>query len=230
MKRDANSAGCDRARENLAELALGILPGRERSEILAHVGTCDLCSARLLQFTATADDLLLLAGEVEPPLGFEIRLANRMRSGATLQSLRERPALSYGRIRRFTFAAIILAFVGIGLGLYLTSRTPPASPWSTEATFKSTSAATLGRPIGEVFVASGTPDWILMSVNDKSLSGVVTCEVTLSNGAVERIGEFRVVGGYGTWGFPLNRAIRAISGARLLAQDGAVVARALLYR
>ena len=69
---------CDAYAENLAELALGILTGRARAATLAHVDSCAHCAEELEQLSRAADAVVSVAPELEPTVGFEVRLFNRM--------------------------------------------------------------------------------------------------------------------------------------------------------
>ena len=69
---------CDEYSENLAELALGILTGRARAATLAHVDSCAHCAEELEQLSRAADAVVSVAPELEPSVGFEVRLFNRM--------------------------------------------------------------------------------------------------------------------------------------------------------
>jgi hypothetical protein len=62
-----------------AELALGVLTGRERAEAVAHLDRCDACWETIRQLTMTGEELLgLLLPEAEPPAGFETRVLARI--------------------------------------------------------------------------------------------------------------------------------------------------------
>jgi hypothetical protein len=65
---------CAEARELAPELALGILGGAERAEVILHVNGCARCQAAVAEFTEIADALPLLAPEAEPAAGFEDRV------------------------------------------------------------------------------------------------------------------------------------------------------------
>ncbi|HEV2361190.1 MAG TPA: hypothetical protein VGS21_05775, partial [Acidimicrobiales bacterium] len=71
-------AECEAHADDLVALALGTLVGRERAETLTHVESCQRCTADLEEITRTADSLLLVAPPVEPPVGFEVRLFERL--------------------------------------------------------------------------------------------------------------------------------------------------------
>ncbi|MFF9197003.1 hypothetical protein ACF09L_17545 [Streptomyces sp. NPDC014779] len=65
---------CGRLREGAAELALGILPARERAAAVAHLDRCPDCRAHVARLTAVGDGLLGLLPGTEPPAGFESRV------------------------------------------------------------------------------------------------------------------------------------------------------------
>ena len=78
--RRAETVSHDQFRAQLAELALGLLRGRQYTCLLQHVAHCDGCAVHLQDLVAVADGLLLLlAPEVDPPTGFDRRVCERAR-------------------------------------------------------------------------------------------------------------------------------------------------------
>ena len=71
----------------------GVLTGRERARVLSHVESCPRCAEELEVLSRTADSVVQAAPEMEPPLGFEVRLFERM--GVT--DVRRRGAGASGR-------------------------------------------------------------------------------------------------------------------------------------
>jgi hypothetical protein len=65
---------CAQARELAPELALGILGGAERAEVVEHVNSCARCQAYVAELTEVGDALPLLAPEAEPSRGFDDRV------------------------------------------------------------------------------------------------------------------------------------------------------------
>jgi hypothetical protein len=61
-----------------AELALGVLTGRERAAALAHLDGCPECRAAVRELTSTGEELLALLPAREPPAGFEMRVMGRL--------------------------------------------------------------------------------------------------------------------------------------------------------
>src|SRR5271154_6917240 len=78
MSDDVMERGCEEYANELAELALGVLNGRERARVLAHVESCQRCADELELLSRVADTVVQAAPEMEPPLGFEVRLFEKM--------------------------------------------------------------------------------------------------------------------------------------------------------
>ncbi|HKS51459.1 MAG TPA: hypothetical protein VJS67_06280 [Pseudonocardiaceae bacterium] len=70
----ANSEqNCQQCRKLAAELALNVLPARERVEALAHLDRCADCQEVVHALTVTADRLVALLPDAEPPVDFDQR-------------------------------------------------------------------------------------------------------------------------------------------------------------
>src|ERR1700730_6841708 len=69
---------CADVREFAPELALGILGGAERADVVLHVNDCARCQAYVAELTEAADAIPQLVPEAEPPPGFETRVLHRL--------------------------------------------------------------------------------------------------------------------------------------------------------
>jgi hypothetical protein len=69
---------CAELADVAAELALGVLTGRERAMAVAHLDACDGCREHVRQLMATGEQLLELLPPAEPPAGFETRVLERL--------------------------------------------------------------------------------------------------------------------------------------------------------
>jgi hypothetical protein len=78
-----NRMECSRLYDLAPELALGLLDGAERAEVLAHLERCARCHGDVASLTEIGEQLLLLAPEVQPPAGFESRVLDRVAPGTT---------------------------------------------------------------------------------------------------------------------------------------------------
>ena len=75
---ELNDMSCREFSDVAAELALGVLTGRERAAAIAHLDHCDACRENVRQLTMTGEGLLELLPTVEPPAGFETRVMERI--------------------------------------------------------------------------------------------------------------------------------------------------------
>jgi hypothetical protein len=252
---ELNEMGCQEFSDVAAELALGVLTGRERAQALAHLDRCASCREEVGQLTATGEGLLGLLPSVEPPAGFETRVMDRLgltapapspaspASPARRASWTSRmshlgrkparqaatgPARPPGRTRRaLALAAVTLAVVAAGLGGWgLRPGTPaPAGAPLSSAALLSASH----RAAGKVFLYQGSSRWLYMSVYMPSQNGTVICEVESGNGHITTVGSFQVTDGRGYWGSPVPATQGPLTGARLVGPDGSVLATASLH-
>ena len=78
---EVNEMGCAEFADAAAELALGVLTGRERARALAHLDRCEACRENVRQLTVTGEELVGLLPAIEPPAGFETRVMERLGLG-----------------------------------------------------------------------------------------------------------------------------------------------------
>src|SRR5215471_4518694 len=245
---ELNDMGCARFTDVAAELALGVLTGRERAEALAHLDHCDECREHVRQLTMTGEELLGLLPSSEPPPGFETRVMERLGLAVPGPRHAARGRL-FGRLfghgsadtrrtfgvthlktdltrrtrRMLAVAAVALAVIVSALGgwgLHAATSSPAGPPLSS-AELLSTSH----QPVGDVFYYHGDSRWMYMSVYMKNTSGIVICQLVTTDGNVTTVGSFRLVGGYGSWGGPAAGG-GSIAGARLVSPNGSVLASA----
>jgi hypothetical protein len=286
---------CAELADVAAELALGVLTGRERAVAIAHLDTCDACREHVRQLMATGDQLRALLPPAEPPAGFETRVLERLGlpvlvqhesaqdAGGDSDGQEARPSQipapkdtpprrrtgrdttrpgagqpgapqarpdgtrhdgtrphgarpdgarpdgtrpgtrRPGRMRRMLAAAAVgLAIIVAGVGGWrfgVVTAPTAAGPLSAATLLSATH-----QNVGRVFVYSGTPGWLYMSVDLGSGNGAVTCQVIGENGQVTTVGSFRLADGFGAWGSPNPGYLGELSGARLVAPNGAVIA------
>ena len=221
--------GCAAVSDDLGELALGTLTGRERVAALAHLETCDRCSAEVEALSATADQLLHMAPAAEPPVGFEAGVFERL--GLREMPPRRRSWLAWPPKLAVTIAAcaIVLAF---GLGALLGYGTSggghrPAGyggPPPIEAAAFHAGNSTVGR----VYIYAGNPTWLFMYMNDPAWQGMMRCEVVIDQGPTLTLGHFWLSDGKGAWAASVSQPAGRLSEARLVDWRGKVVAVAKL--
>lgn len=199
---------CARLREVGAELALGVLPGRDRALATEHLKDCPACERYVGQLATISDRLTGLVPGVEPPVGFEQRVLRRMG-----QPARKRwPWLVTG------FVALAIGFAGVGWVLHGILHPE-------ELTSSSVSSA--GRAVGEVFVYADSHPWLYVELSALGVNGTMSCQVRLDDGTAVMVGSFPVVGGSGQWAGPAPVADGHLVEVRILGPDGLVVGTAL---
>lgn len=228
---ELNSMSCAEFYDSAAELALGVLTGRERAEALAHLDHCEACREYVRQLTTTGEELLGLLPTAEPPAGFETRVMERLGLAVPaprpLRHRRRRPAWgpATGPRRVLAAAAVVVAVLGAGLGGWglHTASAPTASSKLTSATLVATSDHDT---VGQVFVYNGQPRWMYMSVDTELGNSTVVCQLVGADGHLTTVGSFRLANGYGSWASPAWTGKGAPVGARLVTANGRVLATA----
>jgi hypothetical protein len=217
------SPQCAAIADDLTELALGTLSGRRRSEVLEHVGSCQRCRTELEQLAIVVESVQQLAPRVQPPLGFETRVVEKLQAIATPRPRRRRRVAVLGAVAA---AVVLLAF---GLGTLIAPEAGDRQESAPAQVVRADFTAD-GEVMGDLFVSNGSPGWVVVTIHDESqhLRGTVTCNVMLAGGQVETVGVFEVTGEYGAWSAPLPMTGRDVRSAQLIASNGAVVASAQL--
>ena len=251
---EVNEMGCAEFADAAAELALGVLTGRERARALAHLDRCEACRENVRQLTVTGEELVGLLPAIEPPAGFETRVMERLglgtpAPGPALSPARQlSPARRLGRKladwfgggwtgrggvsrpRRILAAAAVAAGVIVaglgGWGLHGATSSPAASALSSAALVTASH-----QTAGQVYFYDSGSRWLYMSVDIPTASGAVgngtvICQVEGPDGHLTTVGSFRLTGGYGYWGSPDPVTNGPLTGARLVTTTGTVLATA----
>jgi predicted anti-sigma-YlaC factor YlaD len=202
-----NDLRCTEARDLAPEFALGILPREQRSLVAAHILRCPECRNEVEEFGQLGEDLLELIPSAEPPLGFDRRV---------LEATPPQKHRFGTRILAGVGAAAAAAALAIGLTLAQSSSGPREMR---------ASLVENGHVVGSVYT-EGRPRWLWMTVRNGPESGHVTCQLVQADGHVLDVGSFDLVGGSGYWAAPEPPGVGPISGARLVAANGHIVAQA----
>jgi anti-sigma-K factor RskA len=239
---EVNEMGCAEFADAAAELALGVLTGRERARALAHLDRCEACRENVRQLTVTGEELVGLLPAIEPPAGFETRVMERLglgtpapapaparrvslarRFGLKLADWTGTGGVSYPR-RMLAAAATAVAVIAAGLGgwgLHAATSSPAATPLSSAALVTASH-----QTAGQVYFYDGSSRWLYMSVDIGSGDGTVICQVEGPDGHLTTVGSFQLSGGYGYWGSPDPVTNGPLTGARLITTTGTVLATA----
>ena len=212
--------------DELPDLAAGVLGGRERAVLLEHVNTCPSCKDELDQLMAAADSLVHLAAEVDPPVGFETRVMDRIQG----QALRHDRGRRRWVVGAAAAAVVVLAAFGIGWATHSGGKPPPVAGGITgPRAYSNLQEAALtsgGRSLGMVTLYSDEDGWLLMSVEGSKWSGPVECRVIGGDGKTRTIGTFHLVSGKGAWVAPLPPGVDGVRAAELVGARGHVLATA----
>jgi anti-sigma-K factor RskA len=240
---ELNEMGCAEFADAAAELALGVLTGRERARALAHLDWCDACRENVRQLAVTGEELVGLLPSIEPPAGFETRVMERLGLATPAPARELSPARRFGRKlagwmggagpgrprRLLAAAAAAVAVIAAGLGgwgLHAATSSPPASPLSSAALLTASH-----QTAGKIYFYDSGSRWLYMSVNigpgsGAAANGTVLCQVEGPDGHITTIGSFRLTGGYGYWGSPDPATNGPLTGARLVTTTGDILATA----
>lgn len=208
---------CEQARSALAEFVLGVLGGDERAAVLKHLGSCAACRAEAASLSEAADGLLLLAPEVEPPIGFEARVAGAWRA----------PRRRHWGVSLAAAAALAALFAGSAVWIVTAPERDLAR------SYRATLAAVDGRyftaaPLqgvdGAVYAYSGEPSWVFVVVRSGP-PGTYRCSAVTGAGATVALGSFEVGRLPAHWGTVLPFDVHGLGALRLdLPQGGSASA------
>lgn len=209
----------DEYKADLAEHTLGILDGRARAELLAHVEGCEECAAEMAELTATVDALSHVPAGAEPPVGFESRVIERIRASrpAVIGRRRASPVL-------LSAAAAVVA-LAFGVGWTLDHVTTTSSPVQAVGKMEQRSLQAAGQDVGLVYAYTGQPSWMFVTVDAPKAPSLVRCVVVTKSGQRDFVGTFALVGGKGEWGTALPVPLSSVRGIVLTTTSGTVVAR-----
>jgi hypothetical protein len=225
------TAECARIDAMAEELALGMVDEPERGELLTHVDGCPRCRALLEDLSATADQVLLIAPEAEPPVGFEARAVAVM--DPVPVDVGDVPSRRRRWVAIAAAAAILLAVGGVGIGVGRAS-----SPTDSRATaldrvgVANVAAAPLtsleGERVGGAIVLDGARPSLWMSLDDAEPGERYLCEVVLADGSRHAVGVWAPKGPGHTWSVELDRSTAGAQQLVVSDLDGSEVATANL--
>jgi hypothetical protein len=187
-----SALGCPDVREVAPDFAFGILDGETRSDVLLHLDQCPTCQRHVAELSETADSMVLLAPEAEPPAGFERRVLDRI-----VESSRRRRRRTFKLVAVTAAAAIIMSVVAVRI--VDQNRTPSSTAAAVGAETVSM-VGNNGQRVGKVDVVSnGSAMALDLSVAYALPDGDYNIVLTRSGGPKEPLGTVHVVGGTGTW-------------------------------
>lgn len=223
----SDARACTAARDAAPELALGLLDGAERADVLQHVHKCPSCQASLAELAAVADLLAQLAPEAEPPADFGRRVI-----AATRRDRRTRRR-AVAALAAFAAAATIGAVGVVRIVDASRSDVEAAAPELRSVAMRSPAGAWVGRVVATAGKASGVFVTVDYAVPDGDYELVLRRSAGSSTpgsstpGSSTVVGSIEVRDGRGTWTGPVERGAGE-SVLEMLDGTNAVVCRATL--
>jgi hypothetical protein len=212
---------CAQVRELAPELALGILGGAERAEVVLHVDGCARCQAYVTELTEAADAIPQLVPEREPPPGFEDRVLHRLDEGRR-------------RSRRRWVAAIAAAAAAAAIFSITIVRVVESDDTANVASSATSTTGTQGTPVA-VAMRGGALDlpagWafvanhhgVAVSVSYGIPSGNYRIQVAPAKGTPTTIGTMTIEDDRGSWTGRSQAALRVGSSIALVDAAGTEV-------
>jgi hypothetical protein len=192
-----SALGCPDVREVGPDFAVGILDGEARSDVMLHLDQCTACQRYVSELSETADAMVLLAPEAEPPPGFERRALDRI-----MESSRRRRWRTTKLVAVTAAAAAILSVVTVRI--VDESRTP-ASQVAAPATRSVAMVGDGGTRVGTVNVVSNSGEMTLdVSVSYGLPDGNYDIVLTSAGVGPQTLATMHVVDNHGEWRGPAS--------------------------
>jgi anti-sigma-K factor RskA len=185
-------SGCVPTAELLPELALGILGGTERADVLAHLDRCAACRDESAAWAATVDALPTVLADQEPPSGFEARTLERLR--ADRDRVPRRSTVQRVLMLAAVVAAVIIASVAAIRIIDARSDTS-----SSTALASARMVGNGGKHAGNAFMTSGSEHYVFVDVDYGVKTGMYRVESVDSSDRVTALGMVAVTAGHGAW-------------------------------
>lgn len=181
---------CTTVRELAPEFACDVLDGEMRADVVAHVDECAACRTLVTQLAETADSVVLLAPEAEPPSGFERRVVARLTAD------RRRSRVRSARLVALVAAAAVILSVVVVRVVDSTRSGSTTAPAVETVPMVGAGGATVGR----VDVVENGPTASLALTVDYALrDGAYRVVLAPESTARQVLGTMTVSGGRGAW-------------------------------
>ena len=222
---------CDETRALASELALGIADGAERAEALDHLAGCADCRRAVAELTEVTDELLLIAPEHEPPVGFESRVLARLDP----QPVRRRPRRRRRALLMLAPAVASAALASVVvLGVtrddrQLAGQYRQALSVAHGSSFE---AAPLQGPAGTetgvVYAYRGSPSWVFVYLSPNTGAPAYRAELVLRSGERVPLSSLRIDPASWSGGQTIDADLRDVASVRLVGAEPGDVLEAKL--
>jgi hypothetical protein len=210
---------CAEVADLLPEVATGAATGPDRARVLRHLAGCASCRVELEELSRTADELLPLVPEREPPAGFEAAVLARLAPPAP--AVHSRPRRAW-RLAVAAAAVVVAAALAAGLVWWRTApdRQLAAQYRQTlsigDGSYLEAAPVTSGSTtVGHLYAYQGHPSWIYVTVTNAPAPGRYQVELTAKDGRQWQMGECVVTRRYCGAGATIRIRVEDISAVRL---------------
>lgn len=213
---------CEQIRDIAPEMALNITSGDDRAGVIAHISSCSKCRALVEDLSKTADAILLLGPEHEPPGGFESKVL------AQFNAVR--------RSRRFVWlgaaaAVILAAALAAGSVLWVTADEREVAAHYQAALEEANGEyfgvkplhADDGTKVGNVFNYGGHTSWLFV-VFDDAEAGSYRVQLVTEGGERTDLGDVSISSSTETWGTDITVELRDVAALRFVTETGDTMA------
>jgi hypothetical protein len=212
---------CEELRDAIAEVALGIASGEQRTRVLEHTSHCSNCRRLLRELSLLSDELLLLAPEHEPPAGFELRVLERLgpRDRRRGSRLRGRWVAVLAAI-----AAALAAGSGAAAGVLTATHDERQLGNRLQAVLKRANGQYFavselrdpaGRQVGLVFHYGGNQPWIFVTLERPLPRGRYVAEMVTRAGTTRKLGTFALDGSDRSFGSTTEQDLTQVTALRI---------------
>jgi anti-sigma factor RsiW len=214
---NVSALSCTEVRELAPELALGILSGAERAEVLLHVNGCSRCQAHVAELTEAADVIPQLAPEAEPPAGFESRVLRRLDESDRRTRRRWISVVATAAAAAIIVSITVVRVIESG-DSSSTQASAPVTTLSPKPVAVPMELTAAPLPAGWAYVNDG--HGVAVSVSYGMPSGAYAVQVTSPRGHARNIGTMTVTDNRGSWTGRSDRPIAAGSTISLVDSAG----------
>jgi hypothetical protein len=223
------STDCERLRDLAPELALGIADGEDRAWALEHLAGCPACRAHVDDLSSVADELVHLAPAVEPPAGFDGRVAGGMAPEPARTPGRRRFAIPAIAAVAAAAAAALAVWVGLGDDRDLADSYRDTLAVANGEYFDAASMSVPGgKDVGYVYGYQGRASWVLVVIYDAVETGRYEVQLVTEDGRRLPLRELEIENGEGSVGAVTPIPYRELSEVRVLDGMGREVAESEL--
>jgi hypothetical protein len=185
-------ASCGPFRDELPEVALGVLDPSEVPGLAAHLDGCPACRTELVELAATADRLVVAVPEVDPPRDLAPAVVASLRVGRSPGARPRRVAVAVAAV-----VAVVALAGAVALSVAVDRGSPPGASTAVAASAPLLTAD--GRAVGRVAVHDDAPPSMTVWLDAVAPGTRYRCELVLADGTRREVGAWTAGGAADSW-------------------------------